>query len=719
MSPSPKVYPTHTFHSSFVSFFESITLGCCICRQIWTAILGLQDDVGLLTRALEGSILATNEQFCHQVQHIQNAKKASNSGVKVDSSSDTIRFRVSPESQSPKSRSGGYFLMEVSTGSAIETCRFLLSPTSGKADSVHHFGQSLFEVKGLSTAAMPEVWRHWLRNCTESHALCLALRENQTFLPDRLIEIIIDEEVNKTLSWRLSCRDDLNPVTVPYLTLSHCWGLSGHVKLTKTNYGSFLTAAGDSSLPKTYRDAFRVTVSLGFRFLWIDSLCIIQDDVDDWRKQSLKMGAIYSNADCNIAATWASDGGDGCFNKRDPYTVTPTTIELSIGNRQSREFQISRQFTYDEDITDAPLNKRGWVVQERYLARKQLSFAKNQVYWECPELIASEQCPTGLPEYERTAATHIKLQPPTAKPRLNFERERELRHSWCSLLETYSDCHLTRPSDKMIALAGLAGQFRDMTGDTYLAGLWKIDLAKQLCWNSSHEVYYSDDMHTRSRTLSCYSPTWSWASYDGPVRSDTRYYEQEHEYAYFSEILDVSVNSEDSSKLHSFVSSELRMRGIMIWAHVDRINNNSTLSGEAEYEALLTQQSNGVSAFSLNRTKLYIFWDEGLPPADDPERFRRLREEQSSELLFVFVIGIWDRKEVELEGETFDGLVLRENLLPDGDSVFVRLGMFGYGIEFFDFLTTKLDLQPDAALVGDINFDDPRLADLIQEVTII
>jgi hypothetical protein len=139
------------------------------------------------------------------------------------------------------------------------------------------------------------------------------------------------------------------------------------------------------------------------------------------------MKAIYSNADCNIAATWASDGGDGCFNKRDPFTVTPTTIMLNLENGQSRKFQFSGHYTYNEDITDAPLNTRDWVVQERYLARKQLSFAENKVYWECPEVIASEQFPMGLPEYVRTAAGYMKLESPAAKPGLQFRDEQKLR----------------------------------------------------------------------------------------------------------------------------------------------------------------------------------------------------------------------------------------------------------------------------------------------------
>jgi hypothetical protein len=395
-------------------------------------------------------------------------------------------------------------------------------------------------------------------------------------------------------------------------------------------------------------------------------------------------------------------------------------ISLNLENGQPGEFQISGYFTYDEDITKAPLNRRGWVVQERYLARKQLSFAKNKVYWECAEVIASEQFPMGLPEYVRNVASSIKLQSPIAKPRLDFECEQDLRHGWCSLIETYSDCHLTRLSDKMIALAGLAGQFRDMTGDTYLAGLWKVDLIKQLCWTSSNDAYYPDDRkHSRSKTLRYYAPTWSWASFDGPVRSDERYYSRKHEYTCFSEILDVSVNSEDSSKLHSFVSSELQMRGIMIWAQVVR-SNNYELSGETKYKVVLTGQSNSVGASGLNSTTIYIYWDDGLPSAEaDPERWHRLREEQSSELLLMFVIGTIYRTRSEPKYATVNGLVLREQLLPDGDSVFVRLGAFNYEGEFLDIMATKLNLQPRDILVGGINLNDPRLAGLVHKVTII
>jgi hypothetical protein len=188
----------YSLHGSFLSFSESITLGCCICRQIWASILGLQDDVELLTHALEGSVPATYDEFRHQVQLIQNSTRSPDSRARILSSSDSIRFIVGGESRD-------HFYMTVSIDSQNQPlCDFLFFPTPRRMDCLQSFGRSLFEVRGPSTNAMPDVWRHWLHNCSETHALCRALGQKQTFLPDRLIEIVVDENDNDILSWRLS-----------------------------------------------------------------------------------------------------------------------------------------------------------------------------------------------------------------------------------------------------------------------------------------------------------------------------------------------------------------------------------------------------------------------------------------------------------------------------------------------------------------------------------
>ncbi len=149
-----------------------------------------------------------------------------------------------------------------------------------------------------------------------------------------------------------------------------------------------MTATSTTLLPKTYQDALRITSLLGFRYIWIDSLCIIQDDIEDWRTQSGKMNQIYRTASCNIAASWAADGGDGCFSTRDPTTSSQTITLTHPGSHEPEEYQmsVSREANYRAEITQAALNTRAWVVQERYLARKQLSFARGKSLLGMPRI---------------------------------------------------------------------------------------------------------------------------------------------------------------------------------------------------------------------------------------------------------------------------------------------------------------------------------------------
>ncbi|KAF2690627.1 HET-domain-containing protein, partial [Lentithecium fluviatile CBS 122367] len=351
----------------------------------------------------------------------------------------------------------------------------------------------------------------WLRTCTTSHEECRGLaNKTPSFAPDRLVEISTNDE-GESFMWRLVCPADIG--NVQYLTLSHCWGLSPHTSLTRDNYSAFLEPTPDSELPKTFRHALSITFSLGFHFIWIDSLCIVQDDQKDWETQASMMGSVYKHASCNIAATWAADGDDGCLVPRKPWTMT---LNHELG--QLDEYLVTHSYPYQENIWEAPLNKRGWVAQERFLAKKQLSFAKDQVYWECKELVASEQFPEGPPR-ELGHTFHVmasRSSDELRKPTLDFTVEAERRKAWSELVNFYSDCKLSKMSDKLIALAGLAEEMRLATGDYYLAGLWKKDLEKQLCWNTTVQPGRRHKVN-RSRIPYYLAPSWSWASLDGPV----------------------------------------------------------------------------------------------------------------------------------------------------------------------------------------------------------
>jgi hypothetical protein len=155
------------------------------------------------------------------------------------------------------------------------------------------------------------------------------------------------------------------------------------------------TSIAISTLPKTFQDAIELSRQLGVRYLWIDSLCIIQegDKHEDWTRESSMMGSVYQNGYCNIAATAASDGTAGCFRPRDPLLAQPCIVEFEKGLKKfglkKGVYDLIPQRLWEEGLSEAPLLKRAWVVQERVLARRVLHFARNQLFWECKELVSS------------------------------------------------------------------------------------------------------------------------------------------------------------------------------------------------------------------------------------------------------------------------------------------------------------------------------------------
>ncbi|KAI1414581.1 HET-domain-containing protein [Hypoxylon sp. FL1857] len=417
-----------------------------------------------------------------------------------------------------------------------------------------------------STADAKNMWRHWFRTCSESHSNCINVEKKlQPLLPDRLIEIVDDGD--DRLSWRMVHSSKITLTSNPrYTTLSHCWGKSQHLRLQTQNYSTIQEGQSDSDLPKTYRDALRVSLSLGIQFIWIDSLCIIQDDEADWKSQSPLMGSIYYNASCNIAATWGADGDDGCFRTGTPNADRQARITLYEQTGQLMEYDVVDTSTYSKDITHGNLNTRGWVVQERYLARRQLSFAQDQVYWECPSLSASEEFPFGLPEFVWKQDWKQDFRPNyvqrRAKPELDFSSELHFRETWSVLVELYSRCSFTKPSDRVIALARLVSRTQEATKDAYIAGFWRKDLYKQLCW-------YCDDGERRQDTGGLV-PTWSWLKMKGNVNTDRKYCFLSTVTSYVR-VIDDPGQATNSSRVFSFATATLKLKriGLRVDIHLE------------------------------------------------------------------------------------------------------------------------------------------------------
>ena len=176
-----------------------------------------------------------------------------------------------------------------------------------------------------------------------------------------------------------------------YATLSHCWGGQLSCITTTKNYQERMAGMPWEEIPRTFRDAIRYCVELGIFYLWIDALCIVQDDTTDWQTESAEMANIYQNSHITLAATSARDGNVGCFPKDMATNTESATIRVKCFDGKLRFVGTVRsKLPHWGDLVSAaasleryPLLTRGWVFQERVLSPRVLHFSHGELIWEC------------------------------------------------------------------------------------------------------------------------------------------------------------------------------------------------------------------------------------------------------------------------------------------------------------------------------------------------
>ncbi|KAF4483684.1 hypothetical protein CGGC5_v007071 [Colletotrichum fructicola Nara gc5] len=348
--------------------------------------------------------------------------------------------------------------------------------------------------KSTSSKTSLDTALNWLRQCSVSHENCAGFSSpTSDWIPTRLVDTGLEDDQK----WKvIVTKDDVGPgVPISYITLSYRWGSRQTTLLSSSNLPSFRAGKPVALLPLTFRDLFVVARHVGIRYVWIDCLCIIQDSVADWDAEASSMRNIYANAFCNVAATASNDPDGGLFRERDTDTIRPGIVEstLTTGTLE-RSLIFTSNYWYSR-LYRGTLHHRGWVFQECFLAPRLLDFTQDQIMWECGQTHKCEGFVDGVPGHEPSVDQSQKT-------------ERTLRE-WTHLVMQYSECHFTRPEDRLNAFSGVANLFQEATGYRYLAGMWEEELLHQLCWTATEP---GPRLSTKYR-----APSWSWASIDGPV----------------------------------------------------------------------------------------------------------------------------------------------------------------------------------------------------------
>lgn len=360
---------------------------------------------------------------------------------------------------------------------------------------------------------------------------------HQEFVPRRLIKIGTGRD-----GLHLSLYEATKPVE--YACLSYRWGtLTSSILTTKkTNVAAFRDCMSLHQLPRTIQDAVSLCHGIGLRYLWVDSLCIIQDDIVDWNRESPQMLKIYANSHLTIYATTAESCNEGFLGpqrfsetrwQRPVQTKIPPNLELPGSGLAVR--------TTEEGATREPenvLGQRAWCLQEELLPNRRLYFNGYQMRWECGERHIQE-------------CNYRKPDIGSFKPELSYQwkhilgysgevhiRDKVLKRSrdvgsdaaqfgddlefntfqeWTRIVKDYSQRRLSFSSDKLVALAGVAELIGQATEsqrgepDPYLAGLWESSLMAGLSWTAGSWEFICRQEDYRA-------PTWSWAAMDGPVQ---------------------------------------------------------------------------------------------------------------------------------------------------------------------------------------------------------
>jgi hypothetical protein len=365
---------------------------------------------------------------------------------------------------------------------------------------------TLNDITEPKSDAFYRVMQGYIEDCCQHHRLCNL--EKREVIPTRLIRLSKEEHQKTYLCEPTS--------SVQFAALTYPWG-TGDQSCT---YNNNLVQRRDeliiSQLPQTLQDAFHVARGLNLEYIWIDSLCIIQDDKDDWAREASTMADIYSGAYVVLLATATEICTDGFLQARErPLTMEckdPDGQPFELGARLNNSHTCSALWPK----TDYALFKRGWCMQERFLARRIVHILRGEILFECQEHRVCE-CSAASPERIRNFGSQSLVSFRDLRAASNIA-SLDFATAWMAIVHDYSQTILTKPADRLPALSGIAASMEHLNPGSYIAGLWEYDLPLQLAWKRL--PIHQNPSHNISLDCGRRGPTFSWSGHSNCVPNE-------------------------------------------------------------------------------------------------------------------------------------------------------------------------------------------------------
>jgi hypothetical protein len=354
-----------------------------------------------------------------------------------------------------------------------------------------------FDALSIATS-LPRI-QGWLQRCLSDHPKCNSY--STAFLPSRILAIGGPESAKIFLI--------PSKKQAPYIALSYCWGKAQFLKLTTKNLQTCKDGILIDTLPNSFRHAIEVARGLNIHNIWIDALCILQDDLGDWEIEASKMAEVYRNSVLVLAMTKASSPDEDCRGK-----ILNTEID-SINARLIHHFPDPGY----ETSSAFPLAQRGWAFQERLLAPRVLHFGPHELAWQC---LTSTDCECGR-EGGLLPSNHAFNE-----AILKQSDTENIASLWRTLVAQYSALQFTFESDRLPALSGIVAVIQSARPGLYLAGLWSDTLIIDMLWYVDDDLREDPLPSPTPTTSPLSSPSWSWASVGAPVLysvSNSSFYE--------------------------------------------------------------------------------------------------------------------------------------------------------------------------------------------------